>query len=342
MGKEGTRIFIPSHAFVSKTGKPVTGPVKIILEEFYSYDKMIAAGLGTSSRGHQLISGGMLYIKAESGGEELQIRPSVNITVKMPTKNYDGNMQLFTGKTSTDYLDTKTVQTSYNTTRDTAYTPHAGNNKIDWVATDQWQDKFERPFVKVRDMRNRPAFVNYGDKTVAVFHINKQSGLDKKAIKKELIEKYGYYYDKVKVRYGEFPIEVAFTKSSPHENNKVGDTISISLAEAMKYKMISSADSLDYIMQKFIADSTRYFNSLTKLKKEYTFRISNLGWINCDRFSKGAAPRVEFALNLGEGTNARNFQSQLVFTRYQSVMPAVCDGNRLSCILIFLKTNPFN
>ncbi len=94
---EGTRLLIPAGAFRDKKGISPSGPIKIILTEFYSYDKMVAVGLGTSSYGKQLVSGGMIHVTAEADGQELQIQPAVNITVKMPTNNYDPGMQLFVG-----------------------------------------------------------------------------------------------------------------------------------------------------------------------------------------------------------------------------------------------------
>ena len=53
---------------------------------------------------------------------------------------------------------------------------------------------------------------------------------------------------------------------------------------------------------------------------QHSFTITTLGWLNCDKWQNDPTPKIEFTINLGAGQEAANFVSQLVFTRYKSVM----------------------
>jgi hypothetical protein len=329
LGKQGTRIFIPSHVFVSKTGRSVTGPVKIILEEFYSYDKMIAAGLSTMSNGRQLVSGGMLHIVAMADGHELLLKPNMNITVKMPTNNYDGRMQLFTGNPvpatsiiAKPFVDAADVSHHIEDTAASSPVGIAGDKQIDWMAVGQLQQGFQRPTIRVKDFRNQPASTSENSST-AVFYIHHLPGNDKEQIKEELKKRYGYYYDQIKVRYVSRLLQPVLFRS-----NLTGDSIDLSFNEAIKSKLVSPIDSMAYI-SRVITDSMAFFSTSGRLK-EYTFNISSLGWSNCDRFDNDPRPRVDFVVDPGPGINTSLLRSQLVFTRYKSLVQGYYHGNKLS------------
>ena len=335
VAKEGTRLHIPAWAFVRKTGEVVTGTVKIFVEEFYSYDKMIAAGLGTASNGDQLISGGMLHIVAVSNGHELQLQPSVNIAVKMPTNNYDGRMQLFTGnapanKPKFDNNFTDAAQVSFHTEVDTpAYKAPGMPVDINWTAADQWQDQFTAPTIRVWDLRNNPSDVHYGaNKTVATYSIYAPFNVDMDQVKKELEKRYAYYYDEIKVKRVTKNYRRELLIGGKRGVETIGDSVNLSFADAIKNKLVSAKDSLAYVQTR-TTDSIFYYTHLGTLKKEYSFNISTLGWVNCDRFARDPRPKVAFTLNLGEGTDAHNFQAHLVFTRYESVMTGYYGSNKL-------------
>ncbi|HEY4150194.1 MAG TPA: hypothetical protein VGM41_14745 [Chitinophagaceae bacterium] len=329
VGKQGTRIFIPSHVFVSKTGRSVTGPVKIILEEFYSYDKMIAAGLSTMSNGRQLVSGGMLHIIAMADGHELLLKPAMNIMVKMPTNNYDGRMQLFTGNPppagsiiTKPFVDAASVSHHVEDTGASSPVRIAGDQQIDWMTVGQMQQGFQRPTIRVKDFRNLPASIS-GDESAAVFYIHHLPGNDKEQIKQELKKRYGYYYDQIKVKYVSRLLQPVLFRS-----NLTGDSIDLKFDEAIKSKLVSPIDSMAYI-SRVITDSMAFFSTSGRLK-EYTFNISNLGWINCDRFENDPRPRVDFVVDPGPGINTSLLRSQLVFTRYQSLAQGYYHNNKLS------------
>ncbi|HSC38048.1 MAG TPA: hypothetical protein VLD19_09265, partial [Chitinophagaceae bacterium] len=330
LAKEGTRLIIPAGAFVDKAGNVPRGTVKIVLTEFYNYDKMVAAGLGTSSNGQQLVSGGMLYITAGANGQELQIQPSVNVTIKMPTNNYDARMQLFTGITP-EQMRAASFTHAGNPHGDTvAFLPPAtaGNKRINWLPMPRWDDNSWRPTLKVINYSNERVNLRYRkNKTIAIFRIRRHNKSRKEEIKAELEKRYGYYYDKIVLKYP--PHETGlFANHHVLAWQTVGDSAFMKLDEAVKLKLISAEDSLIYV-RKVAADSIRYFSRLSKLRKEYTYNLSKLGWINCDRFLNDPGPKIQFTIDLGPGYEARNFQSSLVFARYRSVIPGYYSQSKL-------------
>ena len=56
-------------------------------------------------------------------------------------------------------------------------------------------------------------------------------------------------------------------------------------------------------------------------KDAYDFRITNLGWINCDRFINYPPGRLsEFYVNMPEGFEGTYFASMLIFENNRSAM----------------------
>lgn len=96
-GKNGTTVNIPANAIVTKSGKPVTGKVNMVLEEYLNPSDAAFNQLSTVSNGKLLESGGMFKIKAfDANGEELVIKQGNNVQVLMPTINMKNGMSLFT------------------------------------------------------------------------------------------------------------------------------------------------------------------------------------------------------------------------------------------------------
>ncbi|WP_367388475.1 hypothetical protein [Lewinella sp. LCG006] len=110
-GDQGTRIFIGRETFQFQDGKIVTDSIKIELKEFYKKSDIILAELSTESNGIILETGGMLHIRAMANGEELEIRPDKRIVVHFPKEGADyRQMNLFYA----DESSTDTVVNNWN------------------------------------------------------------------------------------------------------------------------------------------------------------------------------------------------------------------------------------
>ena len=92
---DGTKLYIKANTFVTKQNALVTGNVKLVITECYTYTDIIANGLHTQSNGNLLQTGGMVNINAYQIEQVLQINISNPIQVVMPTTHKKTDMQLF-------------------------------------------------------------------------------------------------------------------------------------------------------------------------------------------------------------------------------------------------------
>lgn len=72
----------------------------------------------------------------------------------------------------------------------------------------------------------------------------------------------------------------------------------------------------------FALQSVKVFDDI---ENKYGVRITELGWINCDRFYSDKRKKVEFRVDLGD--TAANYYSMLVFDKINSMMAGYAYGN---------------
>ncbi|WP_170110438.1 OmpA family protein [Flavilitoribacter nigricans] len=98
-GADGTTVWIPSDIFVHADGRTAHGDIQLEMREAYTYADMIAQSLSTHSGDRILETGGMVYLEARLGEEQLQLREGGELVISMPTESTLPDMQLFTGAT---------------------------------------------------------------------------------------------------------------------------------------------------------------------------------------------------------------------------------------------------
>jgi hypothetical protein len=84
MGRLGTRILFPANAFVYSWGAPVFEEVEIELKEVMSKRDAVRENLTTTLSDSFRESGGMLYLNASSGGENVYLHRDSPALVTMP------------------------------------------------------------------------------------------------------------------------------------------------------------------------------------------------------------------------------------------------------------------
>ena len=99
VGKQGTKLQFSPNSFVESNGKLISGPVEVTMREFYSPTAMIFGNLNTiTTDGKQLVTAGMLEVRAKSRGKYININPEVPYTVAFNPKMVTDQMLLFYGK----------------------------------------------------------------------------------------------------------------------------------------------------------------------------------------------------------------------------------------------------
>jgi hypothetical protein len=303
---EGARLHIPANCFTGKTGI-VKGNINIQLQEFYDYPDMVAARLSTTSYNRQLVTGGMLYIKAMADGEEVMIAPRKTINLTIPCSQLDEEMMLFTGTWSQQdqIINDKTT--------------------INWMPAGQVQTMSYGPqLIKILSMNNQvEVTIDQRKKTTAVFQIGQDITLTDKEIKQNVQKLLGAHFDVIKFNRAQ-TTAVQLNLSSKGLPQNI-DLKNITLSKAVELLFGKKEDL-------YIRHSGQ-FGSKNNMHKtgsnNYRFKIKQTGWINCDRYMDVCQPNISMSLQPGEGFDAAVFVAQLVFTRCQSIIYGEYTDNRI-------------
>ena len=326
--KEGTELLIPANAFLDENGKLVSGTVKIYLAEFYSFSDIVSNKLTTMSNDKPLATGGMFNIIAKADEKQVRVNPQHPLTLTVPTKKYDPFMQLFTAR-QPSVLVADTVKKELRI--DDVFNP-AFNERVNWIAAGQLQYSMintTNKDITILNFRDNPYNVTYGKKVVGRFEIPYDSKLSKEEMKAELEKRYSKWYDVIKVKKAWGPWRKKNrtpTKHDWYETVQVGDSIVVSLSTATKLKMITKEDSLAYEAEfkrqyDLAIKQQIAWSEWIKVKDSYSFTITGLGWINCDRFiDYPNRSLTDFVLNPGSDFKESYLYSVLIFNRTNSIM----------------------
>jgi hypothetical protein len=301
IAENGTSLFIPAKIFVANDSTVIKGIVTLQLKEYYNYQEIVGNKLHTTSNGQQLVSGGMVHLSATQNGKKITVAPAKEIILKMPVnKPFDDEMQLFTAQ-----------QQSTGEHVDTA-------SDINWQPAGQSQRLGRSKFrIKIFDPSGQPykTFETKNGKKVARFVIRDNCKMTNKEVLKALTERYGMFYDKITVRRSLSDEPRALFSKTPYP--VVGDSIEIDLAGAIKMKMLSEKEIEKYQVL-LMKDSIAWSNKLNSIPF-YEFRISQLGYFNCDRFGS-AGTRTDFTIKLNDSEGVQNLYAVLAFEKYRSVL----------------------
>jgi hypothetical protein len=216
---------------------------------------------------------------------------------------------------------------------------------IDWspVGQQQYFIAENRKVITLFNATDNPYHIgsDWTGKSIAKFAIPYSASISTTEMKDILETKYGRYYDKIKVKrawrsWVDKNRTYKHTGTTKKERDRVigdwykttfvGDSIRIPLQLACRLKMISPEDSLaweeKFKQQLETAMKQKWaYQEMLQKRNEYSFKITNLGWINCDRFLEYPSSRLTaYAFKAGAGFDHKNFQAILVFDKEKSVM----------------------
>jgi hypothetical protein len=328
---DGTVLKIPANAFMDSNKKPASYPITIQLTECYQYASMLANNLTTLCNNQQLVTGGMINIKAfDAANNPLQLFYNRPVQISMPAERFDAGMQLFVA-------DTRQAVPSVipEFVGDTAAI--ADENVINWRAAGQPQgytntSRFIHPGkIKLFDVRQ--AMTDATQKKEAVYLVKINKNIDDDKIKQLISSKYFTDITKVKLqRVQSFGKEVKGKNTNvmiTKEGFVAGDSVMISFEKAVKEGLLSTGDSIAFVKQ-VKADSLLFaekrrqdsivFIKQKEFERTYNFDITRLGWINCDKFYKADVPKIEFTITVDIDLEKAMGNYNLVFTNIKSVI----------------------
>lgn len=95
IGKSGTKLFIGGNTFTDQNGNLITGEVKVELREAISNSDIVFGNMTTTSNGKILQSGGMVYLNAHSGNQQVLIGTGKSIGISVPAERKVSDMKIF-------------------------------------------------------------------------------------------------------------------------------------------------------------------------------------------------------------------------------------------------------
>lgn len=342
--RKGTSVFIPANTFYSG-GSLINGEVTFSVTEYYTLAEMAAAKLNTTSGGQMLKSGGMLFIKAVYNNQEVDAALKNALTVNMTvTKEFDPQMQLFLPVNNDDRFVGR-INLS-NNTMDFAATVYGSANTFEWASAGQIQAISSNMVIDRNTYREHislpelPRILVPTLNVVKPYKYNKHTAifltdhLDvdvKDALTVALEKKYPGY--QIKLRSGFVGAKRFITQDNeqfPQFISSVTDSTWMPFTYGYKNGYATAKDSLRYtnwllnirtrdsVWNAQMDQQRQYQQGIKALENKYKFSISQLGWINCDRFVNENVEKTEFLVNVGG--NARAYVVQAIFPRINSII----------------------
>jgi len=337
-GTDGTVLFIPAGTFDTKER------VQLNLTEFYSYADIITHQLSTCSNGAPLVTGGMIHLTATANGQELNIRPSKAIRWFVPdSSDALSQMQLFNG-----VIYTNQPRRQLLVEREDSMTVRNSQELINWLPQEMvFTNNYFTTSVKVLDLRNEP-YKGHSTRRgmIGKFYIDPKSNLSREEISRQMKDRFGYYRVVVRKQregYGLlYKLTPRFLRRTKERRSAqpIGDSAWIDPAVARAYRL-TATDTLvsrnTTVGMSYrgirMASPVRGFDTLLSntnlnaLAKRYSVDIRELGWINCDRFYRDNAPRIDYIVNLDD--TASNYYTILVFDDLKSMINGSISGNNV-------------
>ena len=101
--------------------------------------------------------------------------------------------------------------------------------------------------------------------------------------------------------------------------------------EIVKYvpsqMLMPARDSLVFTPVMDVAAAARTIAIPKEIKSKYSVNLSELGWINCDRFYADNRKKINYKVDLGD--TATNYYTMLVFENMRSMMTGYIDDNKV-------------
>ena len=350
--KEGTSIRIKANSFISeKTGKEISGKVQIEVKEYYNISDIILSNLSTTSGNKILETGGMLHITATAENENCMIKKGRNLEIGFPYSGKKDDMTLFNGEWANDKMEWKQADTIKYV-----------KEKIEVVQ----RSEPENAFVVVEEMPEFPGgelgFRRYIIQNARYTYSAIKNRIEGKVIVTFVVDKFGQTnniqivsglettLDKVAVylvskmpawkparQRGiavscKYTIPIKFTfKNSEFTDEEIRQSkILEEKIKDLKYdpgtrSYITNNEALDEKLEKRIKEDNLQEASIIDVDR-YVFSVSQLGWINCDRFDNDKNPKTDFSILIDEQDKTI---VNLIFHRIKAIVPGRIESNRI-------------
>ncbi len=335
VGKQGTRIYVPKEGLLRSNGEIVTGKVRIQLIECYNNVSFFAHQLNTTTTSDELLeSGGMIRVIALQDGDTLTNAPMQPMTVCFPKNGTDKpGMRSFLGEENSEggmdwKIDPVAVPGEQLTGVSDLQMKWNDLSRSGPMVTKRFQMSMARPKT---DEGDEKIVWDFKDSVGTLDEWMAKQVWDRRMSPLSMAEK-------------EFTMKVSVTLT---ERGTVESVTSTHLVDQptldQLYMFFRKAPQLNmhgkrskvkyaiYLNGKQVNENSSFASELKKQNGEgratklgkvpdadlkyYIMEVSQLGWINCDRFSRDDRERVALRVSGEENTEV-----YVVFTKVKSQM----------------------
>lgn len=306
--KEGTKVTIKANSFQFESGGVLSdSQVELSVGEYYELGDLLTGNLNTQTKDGILETGGTVYIEAKSGGQKCELKEGMNLEIEFPTEKKVGNMQTFEGKWKNSRI---------------VWEPELeiSASFFYWVDADA---QYPGGALKLTDYITKS--VLYPEEAIE----NNREGVVSTSF---VIDTNGRISD-IKIEQGEFEclnqesmrVIQEMPNWIPAENNgskvatKVRLPITYTLDNGFPNKETSSGKKRSFKSFEDKMNSEGEAVIRSSEVSSYILSVSNLGWINCDRFYEDSREKVALVV---EVKPEENVNMKLVFDTRKSVMQA--------------------
>ena len=339
--KKGTKLFFPAGSFVYPSGKAVEGKVRLVVEECYDVDEMLAAKLSTTSEGRRLETAGMIKVQAFVGSTEVNLREDGRYNIYFPVEGKrKSDFELFYGyRDSSGKIDWKLEETSEPIAETVSPSQPASirNDCFVQISASQYRcgtriqemDYFNWPLSNgqnlnqwfVSNFNPDPSMLDdfcarrmYAQIT---FHINEDGSFRDYYVSHTSREQYDRLLASTLSQMPALDME----KFMPVYTEDHACILSFG-----RQQESSANEFIERFSKKYdYADPKQTMTDVaTEDLNYYLFSSTELGWINCDRFISNDRPLVDVIVEVPSTSEA---SVSMIFDQDKCILSAMKEGN---------------
>lgn len=354
--EEGTLIKLKANSFISaKTGKEISGKVQLSVLEYYKTSDILLSNLSSTSDNKILETGGMIHLSASADSEKCIIKEGRVIEVGFPYSDKKNDMALFNGEWINNKIDWKLA----NTNTSDKEVVQSSRGEVVFVKSDG-----EQEFINVEAMPEFPggdaALRRYIDQNAKYPFSELKNKIEGRVLVKFVVDRFGYInnvqvvkgldstLDKVAVylvskmpawkpaeQGGKavscyYTVPVQFVHKELTDDEIQQSRVLEENIKALKYdpatrRYITNNKALNKVIEtRFKEDN--FQNTNTNDLNRYIFSVSQLGWVNCDRFDTSKNPKTNYSILIDKPNKTI---VNVIFHRIKAIVPGCIESNRI-------------
>lgn len=352
----GTSIAIDAYTFINSRGDVIEGEIQLEVVESVSYASMIGAQLSTLSNERILQTGGMIYINASSNNESLTIDNDKSITIDLESSYPFLDAKIFQGSfnsnSNINWASEAEIDRSFFTVPSQLLDINYGSWECyydDELVEKLNDEKFKDSYISTREFEYRMNVFSTSscdwmngldDEIIQIYTSNIDGNLyySDSLVAAHIMLKFGDKIDTTSTEKFDFSTSMWQT----YIYQSALDFYNQRLKQPINFEELGINDStktIDLTKKGFSVNEATKLVNLFKIRKKtirsrrsenevralrsYTFSVTELGWVNVDRFLEDSnAKETDFKVEIESRDSLDYISIQLIIPSYSIVLSA--------------------